>query len=51
MFSTESKYGIYGYHRGFLQWDAISYTEGQVSYTFSFTEEDVLKNAVARSSV
>ena len=31
--------------------NAISYTEGQVSYTFSFTEEDVLKNAVARSSV
>ena len=31
--------------------NAISYTKGQVSYTFSFTEEDVLKNAVARSSV
>ena len=31
--------------------NAISYTKGQVSYTFSFTEEDVLKNAIARNSV
>lgn len=31
--------------------NAISYTKGAVSYTFSFTEEDVLKNAVARNSV
>lgn len=31
--------------------NAISYTKGQVSYTFSFTEEDVLKNAVARNNV
>ena len=31
--------------------NAISYTKGRVSYTFSFTEEDVLKNAIARNSV
>lgn len=31
--------------------NAISYTKGQVSYTFSFTEEDVLKNAIARNNV
>ena len=31
--------------------NAISYTKGQVSYTFSFTEEDILKNTVARNNV
>lgn len=31
--------------------NAISYTKGAVSYTFSFTEGDVLKNAVARNNV
>lgn len=31
--------------------NAISYTKGAVSYTFSFTEEDVLKNAMARNNV
>ena len=31
--------------------NAISYTKGAVAYTFSFTEEDVLKNAVARNNV
>ena len=30
---------------------AISFTKGQVSYTFSFTEEDILKNTVARNNV
>ena len=31
--------------------NAIFYTKGQVSYTFSFTEEDILKNTVARNNV
>lgn len=31
--------------------NAISYTKGQVSYTFSFTEDGILKNAVARNNV
>lgn len=31
--------------------NAISYTKGQVSYTFSFDDGDVLKNAIARNSV
>lgn len=31
--------------------NAISYTKGAVSYTFSFTDDDLLKNAVARNNV
>lgn len=31
--------------------NAISYTKGQVSYTFKFDDDDVLKNAIARNSV
>nr|WP_325258915.1 hypothetical protein [uncultured Oscillibacter sp.] len=31
--------------------NAISYTKGAVSYTFSFTEDDILKNAIARNNV
>lgn len=31
--------------------NAISYTKGQVSYTFTFDENDVLKEAMARNSV
>ena len=31
--------------------NAISYTKGAVSYTFSFTEDDILKNAVVRNNV
>ena len=31
--------------------NAISYTKGRVSYTFSFDEEDTLLNAIARNNV
>lgn len=31
--------------------NAISYTKGQVSYTFTFDNDDVLKNAIARNNV
>lgn len=31
--------------------NAISYTKGQVSYTFSFDDDDILKNAIARNNV
>lgn len=31
--------------------NAISYTKRQVSYTFTFDDSDVLKNAIARNSV
>ena len=31
--------------------NAISYTKGQVSYTFKFDDDDVLNNAIARNSV
>lgn len=31
--------------------NAISYTKGQVSYTFSFDDSDILKNAIARNNV
>ena len=31
--------------------NAISYTKGQVSYTFTFDDNDVLKNAIARNNV
>lgn len=31
--------------------NAISYTKGQVSYTFNFDNDDVLKNAIARNHV
>ena len=31
--------------------NAISYTKGQVSYTFSFDDSNVLLNAVARNNV
>ena len=31
--------------------NAVSYTKGAVSYTFSFTEDDILKNAIARNNV
>ena len=31
--------------------NAISYTKGKVSYTFSFDEDDILENAIARYNV
>ena len=31
--------------------NAISYTKGQVSYTFTFDDDDVLENAIARNNV
>ena len=31
--------------------NAISYTKGQVSYTFTFDDDDILKNAIARNNV
>lgn len=31
--------------------NAISYTKGQVSYTFSFDDDDILKNTIARNNV
>ena len=31
--------------------NAISYTKGQVSYTFTFNDNDVLKDAIARNNV
>ena len=31
--------------------NAISYTKGQVSYTFRFDDDDILENAIARNNV
>ena len=31
--------------------NAISYRKGQVSYTFTFDDGDILKNAIARNDV
>ena len=57
---TQSKSEIKSYMDGQLKGyefsenedvNAISYTKGQVSYTFKFDDDDVLKNAIARNSV
>ena len=57
---TQSKSEIKSYMDGQLKGyefsenedvNAISYTKGQVSYTFSFDDDDILKNAIARNNV